>query len=190
MTGRPTVQRRLLALVLGVGSLSLSVTPGSAQQPIPAITDTASLAFLGFRPSFPLHEMRDHATQAGGGMLTCRRATGDLRLTECRASLPELDSGRSVDLWVSLIDDRAAITTLSGRLSEARFARWRELLEGRYGTVVEVRRGPMKMLQWVRGGRMLRLTWRPKGRDLEASVSLIDGPLLDGWANQGKRAMR
>ena len=91
-----------------------------------------------------------------------------------------------MDLWVSVINGRAAITTLSSRLTEARLARWRELLEGRYGATRERRQGPARMLQWVRHGTMLRLTWRPKGRDFEASVSMVDGALLDAWANEGK----
>jgi hypothetical protein len=39
----------------------------------------------------------------------------------------------------------------------------------------------------VRRGQMLRLSWRKRGRDMEASIAIIDGPLLDGWANQGRR---
>ena len=179
--------RRLLVLLLGTGGLSLCPPALRAQQGGPAVEDTLAFEFLGFRPGITMVALRDNATQAGRGVITCRRATGDLRLSECRAGLPELDSGRSVDLWASLIDDHAAILALSGRLSEARLARWREFLEGRYGATPEIRRGPMRMLQWVHHGRMLRLSWRPKGRDFEASVSMIDGPLLDGWANQGKR---
>lgn len=177
----------LLALICSAGSLSLS-TPAAAQIPAPPLVaaDTTPLEFLGFEAGLAIPELRTRATELGKGSLDCKRATADTRLGECRGGLPELDAGRSVDLWASTIDGRAAITTLSGRLTEARFARWRELLEGRYGTVREKRSGPMRMLQWVRGGRMLRLSWRAKGRDLETSVSFVDGPLLDGWANQGK----
>ncbi len=131
--------------------------------------------------------LREHATQEGRGTLGCRAGVADPRLLECRGGLPELASGRSVDIWVSVINGRAAITTLSARLTEARLARWRELLEGRYGASRERRQGAARMLQWVRGGRVLRLTWRPKGREFEASVSMVDGPLLDAWANEGKR---
>jgi hypothetical protein len=45
----------------------------------------------------------------------------------------------------------------------------------------------MTVLEWVRHRQMLRLSWRSKGREFEASVSLVDGALLDGWANQGRR---
>jgi hypothetical protein len=42
------------------------------------------------------------------------------------------------------------------------------------------------MMQWVRQGRMLRLTWRIEGREKTASVSLVDGRVLDQW--RGGRA--
>ena len=174
-------------LLLGTGGLSLCPTLLASQQEAPAPADTAALRFLGFYGGQPLAELLEHARQAGRGELSCQHSTTDLRLDECRGGLPELDSGRSVDVWTALIDDRVAILTLSGRLSEARLQRWRELLEGRYGPSVERHRGPMWMLQWVRHGQMLRLSWRTKGREFEVSASLVDGPLLDGWANQGKR---
>lgn len=148
--------------------------------------DSAGFGFLTFYPGMGLVEIRERATQQGRGTLGCRAGVADQRLLECRGGLPELDSGRSVDIWVSVINGRAAITLLSARLTEARLARWRELLEGRYGPTRERRQGPARMLQWVRNGRMLRLTWRPRGRDFEASVSMVDGPLLDAWANEGK----
>jgi hypothetical protein len=179
----------LPALLIGAGGLSFSL-PLAAQATGPAAlaADTVALEFLGFGPGITIPELRTRATQLGKGTLDCKRAAADLRLSECRAGLPELDAGRSVDLWVSVIDGRAAITTLSARLPDARFARWREFLEGRYGAVPEKRQGPMRMMQWVHQGRMLRLSWRPKGRDFETSVSMVDGPLLDGWANAGKKA--
>ena len=172
-------------LLLGVGGLSLfRPLVAGAQVPV-ATVDTAALEFLGFRAGLTIAEMQARATEAGG-TLTCQRAHQELRLGECRGGLPDLDSGRSVDLWASIIDDKGAVTTLEAQLTMARFTRWRDLLEGRYGTVAVRRQGPMQMLQWVRGGRMLRLSWRAKGRDVEASVSFIDGPLLDAWANQGR----
>jgi hypothetical protein len=176
----------LPALLIGAGGLSLCA-PLAAQEPVRVVADTASLSFLGFQAGLPLAALRERGTQLGKGTVSCTRATRDLRLGECRGGLSELDAGRSVDLWASIIDGRAAVLTLSARLPEARFARWREFLEGRYGVVPEKRQGPMRMLQWVRNGQMLRLSWRAKGRDFETSVSMVDGPLLDGWANQGKK---
>ena len=42
------------------------------------------------------------------------------------------------------------------------------------------------MMQWVRQGRMLRLTWRIEKSQKLASVSLVDGRLLDDWGRPGK----
>ena len=173
---------KLLVLLAGAGSFGLSA-PVRAQGAPP-------LSFLGFSAGGLRAALEDTARLAGRGTLTCRRATTDGRLAECRGGLPQLDSGRSVDLWVSLIDGRAAVLTLSARLAPARFERWRALLEGRYGSMAPRRQGPMLLLQWVRGGQMLRLAWRARGRDVEASVSLVDGPLLDAWANVGRRPER
>jgi len=145
------------------------------------------LRFLGFSAGQTVVELQTHGREAGHGEIDCQLSATDLRLSECRGGLPELDSGRSVDVWAAMIDQHAAVLTLSGRLTEARLLRWRELLEGRYGKVIEQHHGPMWMLQWVRHGQMLRLSWRAKGRDFEVSASLTDGPLLDGWANAGKR---
>ena len=191
MNGRvASVLWGLPALLIGAGGLSFSA-PLTAQVPAtvaaPALVDTASLAFLGFGAGLPTAILRERATQLGKGSIACLRAVRDIRLGECRGGMPELDAGRSVDLWASMIDGRAAVLTLSARLPDARFQRWREFLEGRYGVVPEKHQGPMRMLQWVRHGQMLRLSWRAKGRDFETSVSMVDGPLLDGWANQGKR---
>jgi len=44
------------------------------------------------------------------------------------------------------------------------------------------------MLQWVRRGRMLRLTWRLEGTGKVASVSLVDGRVLDNWARGSGQA--
>jgi hypothetical protein len=37
------------------------------------------------------------------------------------------------------------------------------------------------MMQWVRQGRMMRLTWRVSSSERVASVSLVDGHILDSW---------
>lgn len=173
-------------LLLGIGSLSFH--PATAQVPAGTVTDTETLQFLGFQAGLTVTELRDRATEGGGGTIDCKRSDTDIRLGECRGGLPNLDAGRSVDLWASMIDGRGAVTTLSAQLTAARFDRWRSFLEGRYGRSVEKRQGPMTLLQWIRDGRMLRLSWRAKGRDVEASVSFVDGPLLDAWANQGRRS--
>jgi hypothetical protein len=44
--------------------------------------------------------------------------------------------------------------------------------------------GTQRMMQWVRRGRMLRLTWRAEGTGMTASVSLVDGRVLDQWGRR------
>jgi hypothetical protein len=44
------------------------------------------------------------------------------------------------------------------------------------------------MMQWVRDGRMVRLTWRVDRDERIASVSLVDGQVLDGWGNNRREA--
>jgi thioredoxin reductase len=54
---------------------------------------------------------------------------------------------------------------------------------GRAATV----QGAQGMVQWIAGTQMLRLTWRAGTGRIETSVSIVDGPVLDGW-NLGETA--
>ena len=56
-----------------------------------------------------------------------------------------------------------------------------------YGQVGARAQGTQWMMQWVRRGRMLRLTWRQERGDKVASVSLVDGRVLDGWGRDRAR---
>ena len=71
--------------------------------------------------------------------------------------------------------------TLFGRVDSLQLDDWRTSLEHRYGRVGLRVQGSQSMLQWVRRGRMIRLTWRLERREQVASVSLVDGHVLDGW---------
>jgi hypothetical protein len=86
-----------------------------------------------------------------------------------------------VDLWVSAIDSIAGVMTLSTKVDSAQLESWRGMLQDRYGRVAARAQGSQRMLQWVRRGRMIRLTWRREGRSQVASVSLVDGHVLDSW---------
>ena len=44
--------------------------------------------------------------------------------------------------------------------------------------------GTQWMMQWVRQGRMARLTWKVQRNERVASVSLVDGHVLDGWGRE------
>jgi len=92
---------------------------------------------------------------------------------------PEL--GGPVDLWISAIDSVAGVITISGGVAADQLDRWRRTIERRYGRVDAQVQGSQWMMQWVRRGRMLRLTWRIEGGQKVASVSLVDGRVLDAW---------
>ncbi|MGH7733461.1 MAG: hypothetical protein ACREOE_07145, partial [Gemmatimonadales bacterium] len=142
-----------------------------------------SFEFLGFRPGMPRAAIDTAAHAAGADSLHCVVSAADHRIGECRASLSNADADRTVDLWLSTVDDTASILTLSALLSTPRLDRWRDFLVARYGAATPRHRGPVTMLQWTSDRRMLRLSWRSKGRGFDASVSMVDGRVLDGWGN-------
>jgi hypothetical protein len=73
------------------------------------------------------------------------------------------------------------VITLAAPVDSARLDRWRTTIERRYGRVTPRVQGSQRMLQWVRRRRMLRLTWRDEKQGVTASVSLVDGRVLDSW---------
>ena len=155
----------------------------------PAAPDTAALEFLGFRAGARLDEMAVHLRTAGG-KLRCRRSKIDQRVSECRAALDVDRFGGAAELWVSAMDSVAGVITLSGVLAPEELESWRERLEARYGRVGSRTQGTQSMLQWVRRGRMLRLTWRIERGEKVASVSLVDGRVLDAWSRSSVTAQQ
>jgi hypothetical protein len=149
--------------------------------------DTSSLQFLGFRAGARLDELSQRLRSAGGGPLRCKRARTDDRVSECRGVLRNPDVGPDVDLWVSAIDSVAGVMTLSGRVDSTQLEDWRQTLQDRYGRVGTRVQGSQSMLQWVRRGRMIRLTWRLERQGKMASVSLVDGHVLDSWGRTRSR---
>ena len=147
----------------------------------PMAPDTSGLQFLGFRAGAPLDELSLQMQSLGGGRLRCRRSRVDQRVRECRGQLPSGVQGGRIDVWVSAIDSMAGVITLSGVVAPARLDFWRRALLDRYGAVGAKVQGSQSMLQWVRRGRMLRLTWRLEAGGKVASVSLVDGHVLDDW---------
>ncbi|MGH7533451.1 MAG: hypothetical protein ACREL4_09195 [Gemmatimonadales bacterium] len=140
--------------------------------------------FLGFRPGMPRAAIDTAAHAAGADSLHCVVSAADRHIGECRASLSNADADRTVDLWLSTVDDTASILTLSASLTTPRLDRWRDFLVARYGAATPIVHGPITMLQWISDDRMLRLAWRAKGRGFDTSVSMVDGRVLDGWGNR------
>jgi hypothetical protein len=170
-----TSSARVLALLLPL------LASAASAHPLPISGDTAPLEFHGFRAGARLDELQALVQRVDGGRLRCDRAKTDRRVTECRGVLPDPELGGPVDLWVSAIDSVASVITLSAGVDADQLDRWRETIEHRYGRVGAQVQGSQWMMQWVRQGRMLRLTWRIEGGEKTASVSLVDGRVLDQW---------
>jgi hypothetical protein len=152
----------------------LSFSPASAQR------DTSDLQFRGFHAGASLDELAAVVRRSKGARLRCDRARRDRRVNECRGAIPD-SSLKVVKVWVSAIDSVAGVITLSAAMDGASLGRWRTDLERRYGRVPVKTQGSQSMLQWVRRGRMVRLTWRTERGVPTASVSLVDGRVLDAW---------
>ena len=157
---------------------SLSVAPLAAQS---VASSSTPLEFFGFRPGASLSDIAARVRALDGGTLRCDRSRADRRVTECRGTVVDPDLGGNVDLWLSAIDSVAGILTLSTEVAPDQLDRWRGSLESNYGRVGAKAQGSQWMMQWVRSGRMARLTWRVHRNERVASVSLVDGHVLDGW---------
>lgn len=159
--------------------LFLTASPAPAQ--VGAPRDTSPLEFFGFRAGAPLQDVDARVRALTHGRLRCKPSRADRRVTECRALLASPELGHRVELWLSAIDSQSSILTLAADMAPGQLDRWRLALEQRYGQVGSQIQGPQRMMQWVRRGRMIRLTWRTYTGKSLASVSLVDGQILDGW---------
>ena len=175
--------------VLALAGL-LVLPPGGRAAAAQGVSDTSSLQFFGFRAGARLDELGARLHSLGGGALRCKRSRTDVRVSECRAVLSDSALGGRVSLWVSAIDSVAGVMTLSGIVLPAQLDRWRYTLQERYGLVGKRVQGTQSMLQWVRRGRMIRLTWRLEAGGKVASVSLVDGRVLDDWGRGQSRAAK
>jgi len=173
--------------VLSATLLTLVPLRGAPAASGPA-PDTSALQFQGFEAGARLEAIEARLRRLDGSHLRCDRAKVDHRVTECRAVLTDADLGGTVNLWVSAIDSAAGVITLSSDLTGDRLDRWRRRIESQYGRVGATVRGSEWMMQWVRRGRMLRLTWRTDRGARTASVSLVDGRVLDDWGRNRRRA--
>jgi hypothetical protein len=164
-------------VIAGLLFTPLAAEGGVAQ----SSADRYGLEFLGFRAGARLDELSRQIQSSGGRPLRCRRAKADHRVIECRGSLEGQSNGPAIDVWISAIDSSAGVMALSARVDSNQLESWRTMLQERYGRVGIRTQGSQSMLQWVRRGRMLRLTWRLERKERIASVSLVDGHVLDGW---------
>lgn len=139
---------------------------------------SSQIDFLGFRPGSSRAEAEAHLAAAGGSWRCA--ASRDPRITDCRGTMPS-EAG-ILSLIASFVDGRLAIMLLAGPVDRKVLAVWREGLQTTYGSVTPRTDHGQETWQWIRQRQMLRLTTRREAGTQVASVSLIDGPLLDGLA--------
>ena len=153
-----------------------------------ATPDTTPLAFNGIPAGASLAQVYERLRELGSGSLRCLRSTRDRTVQECRATLNRPGTP-SLEIWLSAIDSLTGILTFKYSGNSATLNQWRTELEQRYGDVPTQVQGVQRMKQWVRRGRMIRLTWRREAPGTSASVSMVDGRVLDGWGarQQGKQ---
>lgn len=89
-------------------------------------------------------------------------------------------------MTASLVDGRVAILVFRTETDGRGLGVWRETLQSRYGSVASRTDHGQEMWQWIRRRQMLRLTTRLEAGRRVASVTLLDGPLLDGLDPPGR----
>jgi len=145
----------------------------------PSRTDAQEqLDVLGFRPG-ATHAAAEAAVRNQRGRWSCRQSAVDPRFTECLGSIAPVGEP-PLDLTASLVHDSVAVLLLSGTVADADLRRWRAHLDARIGPATERHAQGQTVWQWVRAGRMIRITSRAEGGTQRASISLVDGRLLDG----------
>jgi len=145
--------------------------------PLGAQSAGVALAFRGLRPAMT-GASADSVLRAHEAQLRCQ-PTREPRMQACSAEA-NLGDGSPATLTMSLIDGRVGIALISARLPADRIADWHDELRRAYGEVTPQRRPGQESFQWIRADQMLRLTVRREAAGLVASISLIDGRLLDG----------
>jgi len=170
----------LVACLVGV-----SVGTAAAQDELPR--NDVHLSFFGFEAGGHLTDLDRQVRELGGSGLRCTRSRADRRVLDCRGTAPDPSAGRAVEIWVSAIDSLSGVVTISGSVSAAQLDDWRRLIEQDYGRVGARVQGPQWMMQWIRRQQMIRLTWRVENNQKVASVSLVDGPVLDGWGRGSRQ---
>ncbi len=160
----------LTLLCWGLGLAAGTVSPAPAQAP-------PALEFAGLRPGMSRADA-DSVLRIQGASLACQ-PTRQPRIHACSAQLRDPVTGPRT-VTVSLVDGRAGIVLVAGPASAQTIADWHAALVDRYGAVGVSRQPGQESFQWVRRNQMLRLTVRRETGGLVASVSLVDGALLDG----------
>jgi hypothetical protein len=147
-----------------------------------AAAQAPPLSFYGFRAGERLVATDAQVRLLLGNGLSCQRSKTAPRLQDCRATFRDPIANTPVSIWLAAIDSAAGVLTISATLPTADLIRWQDDLQATYGPAPTRVQGAQRMLQWIRGTQMLRLTWRASSGRAETSISLVDGPILDGWS--------
>jgi len=139
------------------------------------------LSLFGLRAGAPVTEVSSTVAAIDGGRLKCDQSGVDSRVSECRSTLTVPEVSEPLELWMSAIDGNTGVMTIAGNFAPDELDMLRADLEKRYGRVGAKVQNDQWMMQWVRKGTMLRLTWRARQGAKAASVSLVDGNILDNW---------
>jgi hypothetical protein len=140
-----------------------------------------ALSFLGFRAGMPVAQARA-LIRAAGGSLECRM-TSDPRMHECNGFLPILQQAarETVSVLVSSVRDSAAVIVVSRHRGADEPTGLVATLTADFGTPNrQVGPGAQASWEWIRRGQKLVVAQRREENRLASSVTLTDGPLLDG----------
>ncbi|MGH7559567.1 MAG: hypothetical protein ACRENB_00960 [Gemmatimonadales bacterium] len=140
------------------------------------------LEFRSLRVGLPVSELRG-VVRTLGGSLACRPSR-DARIGECTGSLRFQPRGPRFSLIVAAVRDSAAVVILTAPVPPDSVAAWVEAIEPFQGRVEPRSRGPQRTWQWVRRRQMLRVIQRRENGRHVATVTLTDGPLLDGLGRE------
>src|ERR1051325_1341855 len=147
----------------------------------PAAQRLPPLSFLGLRAGMPLAELRS-LVRTTGGAFDCK-ATSDPRMRECNGALVVGGGAesRTFRVLVASIRDSGAVIVLSGLPTGAALERWVDSLTGDFGTPRrQAGPGTQVSWEWIRRGQKLVVVERTDQDGRASSVTLTDGPLLDG----------
>jgi hypothetical protein len=108
-------------------------------------------------------------------------------MDECTGSVRLVREGQRFSLIVSAVNDSAAVVILTGSASRDSVADWAESIAMVQGQVPPRDHGPQLIWQWVRYRQMLRLIHRQEGSGNVTTITLTDGPLLDGLGAPQRR---
>lgn len=171
-------------LILWLATLLPGPVAAQATVTAPSWTRLPSLRFFGFRVGVPRSEIDSGVADLGGPSLECNRSRVDPRVRDCRTWFLDPITGDRVELWLATMDGLVGILTVSAPVSDLQLGTWRSSLVSAYGDVPVALQGSQRTLQWIRHRQMLRLTWRVRNERTTASVSLVDGPVVDGWGHR------